>query len=331
LDQEIIIKSEFESALLILSALLRTVPSAQYQYAAIKAITKYLRFDSSLWVEVWPAGRHMFQHSCMLYNQPEEIINNYCSLPAEKDFLASAALQSAGYTIDIDSIMPREKIKQQPIFTDHMHPYSISHCLCTAIPSDQASIFSFIYFFRSEDGDYFNEQERQFSESITPFLADGYNNTQYVSFPQQLNAADPISGAMAIVDEYGVVYQQTPSWSGAIQKLNLRNDGSTIPLEWNKYLLGNDVFSLGPVNLKVKELDNQQFFLQLLEKNATSVLTKTELMVARHYAQGKSRAEIAKAHNRSCNTIKVHINNVYKKLSVSSKVELAGLIGDGLY
>ena len=55
-------------------------------------------------------------------------------------------------------------------------------------------------------------------------------------------------------------------------------------------------------------------------------LTKTQREVARLAAQGLSNREIAAQTGRSANTIKVHLRNIYERLAISSRVDLAALV-----
>ncbi|MEM1339132.1 MAG: LuxR C-terminal-related transcriptional regulator [Bacteroidota bacterium] len=51
-------------------------------------------------------------------------------------------------------------------------------------------------------------------------------------------------------------------------------------------------------------------------------LTTQELKITRSVVQGKTNAQIAEEFYLSLSTIKTHINNIYRKLNISSREEL---------
>ena len=51
-------------------------------------------------------------------------------------------------------------------------------------------------------------------------------------------------------------------------------------------------------------------------------LTKREIELIKHFASGKSALEIAKSLNLSVFTVETHKKNIFKKLEISSTVEL---------
>ena len=51
-------------------------------------------------------------------------------------------------------------------------------------------------------------------------------------------------------------------------------------------------------------------------------ISSRELQVARAYTRGKTYREIAEELHIAPATVRTHINNIYRKLEVSSKIEL---------
>lgn len=63
------------------------------------------------------------------------------------------------------------------------------------------------------------------------------------------------------------------------------------------------------------------------EQRLTSILTARELEIARMVAEGLRNREIAERLFLAHGTVKVHLHNVYQKLGVTSRVELARALG----
>lgn len=63
--------------------------------------------------------------------------------------------------------------------------------------------------------------------------------------------------------------------------------------------------------------------LQTARTANEKLLTKTQIQVARRAAQGATLSEIARVIGRSPDTVRAHLREVYRRLEVSSRLELA--------
>ena len=63
-------------------------------------------------------------------------------------------------------------------------------------------------------------------------------------------------------------------------------------------------------------------------EDASRLLSNREREIASAYAEGKSYKEIARALSIAPNTVRTHLRTVYRKLEVTSKVELCQALGD---
>ena len=61
------------------------------------------------------------------------------------------------------------------------------------------------------------------------------------------------------------------------------------------------------------------------ERDETRLLTKTEIRVLRCIAQGKTNSEIARTNFVSIETMKTHVQRIFKKLGVGNRMEAVAL------
>ena len=80
------------------------------------------------------------------------------------------------------------------------------------------------------------------------------------------------------------------------------------------YALQADLFFRAGRGVALQELK--------FDKPAASALTKRELEVARYYSDGWTYQQIAEKLGRSPSTVRNHIVSIFRKLDVSSKVQL---------
>ena len=69
------------------------------------------------------------------------------------------------------------------------------------------------------------------------------------------------------------------------------------------------------------------YYLKKKKDSSTSRLTKQELNIARLINSGKTNLEVADELCISMSTVKTHINNIYRKLNISSRKELKTSFG----
>jgi len=320
--------SELREFLLSLGLLTRSVPVERFKVEVLKTMGRYLHFDSGIWIEGRPGDGYIYEHSRTLYNQPDEMMTSYFENAMEIDFLALAAMESPGKAIDIDSLIPRPDLKQHPIYMNHMQHFGITHSLCIAIPHEGTNVFSFISLYRAEEGDCFSELHRELAENMAPFLADAFKSTLFFTLNPGSVSDRLEAPPMAIVDKYGIIYQQTSSWNQAVSTLAGEEVQAKLPVAMMPYLEADGLHRWGPSKIKVVFMEIDLFFLQVFMESVTSQLTKAEFTVAKLYVHGQTRKTIASSLCRSEETIKIHLNNIYRKLEVNSKLALVTRLSD---
>lgn len=80
------------------------------------------------------------------------------------------------------------------------------------------------------------------------------------------------------------------------------------------------------VEVKFSRLFFEKFFSNSNDKlvvniDNNSLITKREIQVLRYLSQGKNNYQIAKKLNVSVHTAKAHVQNIFKKLSVSDRTQ----------
>jgi two-component system NarL family response regulator len=86
---------------------------------------------------------------------------------------------------------------------------------------------------------------------------------------------------------------------------------------------GRDCHSPYLLNLAVRWRQTQDGF-----SNDFNHLTKTEIRVLKNIAQGKTNSEIAEINFVSIETIKTHVQRIFKKLGVGSRMEAVSVARD---
>lgn len=93
------------------------------------------------------------------------------------------------------------------------------------------------------------------------------------------------------------------------------------------------VMDFGEVRItRIRDSRSIRFLVELPLRTARSatekLLSKTQIQVARRAAEGVTLQEIARAMNRSPDTVRSHLREIYRRLDVANRVELASALAD---
>lgn len=105
--------------------------------------------------------------------------------------------------------------------------------------------------------------------------------------------------------------------------------GLLLARTWNS----NEIAERASIEELRRFVENHQDVEATLEERCARVarefdLTRREEAILGLLLEGKTRPEVAEALFVSENTVKTHIRNLYKKMGVSGKAELAEVVGD---
>lgn len=103
------------------------------------------------------------------------------------------------------------------------------------------------------------------------------------------------------------------------------NQKDLLILEILKKQLANQMFKLNTIEKMIKSKDNN--LSQKLEMSETIYnLTDRECEIVNYVINGKNNKQLADELFISINTVKKHLNNIYKKMKVNNRTELTYLI-----
>ena len=315
--------SRVNQFLLELGKLTRTVSAEKFKHSIFIELQNLIRFDSGLWIE----GRvdiGMSEHSRMLFNQPDAMMENYTRYGAE-DYLRSAATNDAGITINHDDLLTRTQFYELELYKNHFKKYCMEHALSTAVTDVKTGGFSFLSFYRSTNGDGFSEQSRTIKQLLMPHVISAYKTAVFITAKTASSNNFNETQPLAIVDRYGVTYQQTEGWVEAMQKLVKRWRGPQLPVAIITCLKPG-IHRLGVINLRVKQLENELLLCEALEPRNRRELSKRQREIAKLYAKGLTRIEISNKLGITQNTVVSHLDKIFERLEINNKAQLAGLM-----
>lgn len=184
-------------------------------------------------------------------------------------------------------------------------------------------LYDGISLYRSDPANPFSEEERQAMQCLVPHLIE----TRHINYLEHLSAGTQRAPqqSLAAADGKGVIHvagdgfadlMQTewPEWRGPRLPGLLDGSGSTS----RRYVGKTITVRFMPV------LD--MFLLKASPRTAVDDLSRRELEIARHFAQGLAHKEIAQEAGLAPATVRNHLSSIYLKLGVDNKAGLATML-----
>ena len=256
-------------------------------------------------------------------------------------------LQSADFPVHkISDFMTQEAYHRLELYREVYQPMGVEYQIAATIRLDPDHVTAFALSRRQED---YTERDRAVLEMLRPHLVVAFNNLALASAHQTLLdgaelALNELSSATLIVDPRGRILYHTGAglqWIGATSPGILP---ATIS-DWLKEHPVNGtsqtlrlIAAAGEIHLRaVPTSSPERRLLVLTQKKALPLsapsaagfgLSGRQLEVARWIGAGKSNAQIAGILGISPRTVQKHIENIFEKMGVESRVAIATRLMD---
>jgi DNA-binding CsgD family transcriptional regulator len=296
----------------------RTVTADEFKETAMGRLRDVLPFDMGVWASCRTNDLHVHNH--FSFNLPEGLLETW-EAHKHEDRLLAGMVEQPGTTLDIFDFMSREYRHKLDIYREHSRHYGIENAIATALPDPLTGLLDIMSLYRKDAGRSFSNEERQLKQFVFPLLIDLWRHNQILHLGRASGGA--VTGAAAIVDDEGWLRQidvafarflrsEWPEWTGPILPE---------PVAFWLRKGAREDFRCGQVILNAETVDDLQL-LRIRDRVNTDSLTPRELMIAEIYVSGKTSPSIAGAMNISPSTVRRHLESVYRKLGVRSKIEL---------
>ncbi len=312
------------SLLLDLYRLTRGAPSPQFRDSALEAVKRVLPFESALWgtgVSIPDQGARV--HSVHLHHQPMKMMEDYESIK-HLDWLHLAVMSNPGTTINVTGTRPDEA----PEIVEHRTRYRMARCLSTIWAEAPLQVWTAISLYRGPTEPPFEEEERLFKEDLMPHLVEAWHLNAFHFLNLRTRTTQHEGWTRALIDEEGYVHAAEPGFAERLLGEYPTWQGPRVPATLLEVAPGNAWAGDEVLARCQATLSAGLNVLAVRGVGELKRLTARERTVARAFAAGKTHKEIGAELGLSPATIRNQLQSVYDKLGVSTKLELAALVGD---
>ncbi len=309
--------------LLRLYRLGREADAPAFKEQSFALIKEYLPFESGLWgaMTVMSADRtHV--HWVHLDSQPLELITNWQEY-SEYDALHRDCIAEFGRTCMLNMKVPHQAARFHPKLVEHTHTYQICQVLATVTHDPVLNVRNAISFYRGWSARPFTEDDRQFKQELVPHLAEAWNLCVIRYVDREPNAAGVV--ARAVTDRAGSIHNAEPGFTDLLRTEFPDWLGPMLPPACVSPDASADghVFKGREILLtNLRGITDGMRLVGIQRLDAGRRLSPRELAVAREFATGRTYTEIAGRLGVAPKTVRNHLQSVYGKLGVKSKVGL---------
>lgn len=311
----------FSELLLTLYQAAREQSVTEFQDAALNLIKPAVSFDSATWAtgRMTPGGLEFF--NAHLYQEEPGRLADYIAIK-EQDTVAAEAARYLGRTINfhvptVYAYPDKADIRDYAQRQRHLNGLSTGNTL----PANK--LLYWIGFYRAEADRQFTETERQFSQYLVPHLQQALMMNWHMHLQQTPQCHSNNRAPAAIIDQQGTLYHFEPDFIELLQLEWPRANDMHLPAQAHQMIKHSFPKPyLGETIVLMSQQINTLLSLRIRKRLPIDELTKRELSVARHVAEGRTYKEVAKLLGISPTTTRNHIQRIHARLRVRNNAEL---------
>lgn len=312
----------FSDLLLKLYRTGRTAPADVFQAHAFTLLENFISFDAAYWglaaVDTGPGVDYIGAQvlDVYLHRCPPKTYERYIRHRGE-DLFVAAASNNPGVTIatSFRNWYPES-------FWPYADKFSFYQYMITIVKHPPTDLETGITLMRADAGRPFSETERRMKQALMPHLIEAFARSQIEPWLRDTLPAPQFTAA--IVDEFGALRHAADGFGAMLQTEWPQWRGPALP-EPLRTLMATDKtghYSGARIAASFHRHEHMAL-LQLRPARLADHLSEQQLSVARHTADGLNHKEISRLMQLSPATVRNYLSNVYRKLGVKNKLQLA--------
>jgi len=304
----------------------RDVPIADFRTWAFDRLREVIGFDSAVWGTNSESPQKV--HSASLYGLPRAVVDDYVRDGWQaRDCVRAACVANPGVAINLSDLMSPSRWHRTQLYRRFARPHGLEWVLSNCQVDSVAPLHEFISLARSDGERPFSETDRRRLQVLVPHLTEAMRANHLWHFsamavPRESQAAK----GMGLCDREGFMHDCSRTFSRLIRSEWPGWTGVKLPAMLVASFAAG-AFSGKRVDVTAEPLGDQ-WLLRIDAGGAAKQLGARERQVAALYARGLSYRDIARAVGVAPATVRNQLRASFRKLGVTSKLELARRLAD---
>lgn len=313
--------AEYNTVLLRLYEAARSSTVETFQRDTMVMICRLLPFDGGWWGRATVQGHVHRVHCSYLCGLPDDVAERM-NVGDPDNLVAARTTRSPDRALYFGP----EDWGEQPSTAALAAHMGIQQALCIAHHDGPAGLVSFVSIARRASKPVFTAHESQLLELLMPHLAAALD---LCCVTQMARLRHGGREAMLTSDASGWVHVAEPGVSELLRSEWPGWVGPQLPARLvEQFASSRSVFLGRHLHADIR-WSGEHALVTLRPREALDLLTRREADVAQAFSSGSSYKEAAQSLAIAPATVRHHLRNVYLKLGVSDKAELANMLGLG--
>jgi len=303
----------------------RMLPVGEFQEQAVRLVKPLLRFDLAMWGTGRLTNPGVAVHTLHLHEIPADHIAEWQALNTQDKVIPLVSAQP-GRPLTFHSPTLFSAPEDRPM-REFVARAGWQSAMVTAFIDPQPRVMQWVSLFRRDADHAYSDGEQSFASLIVPHFVEALTINRALHMQSVYGPGAERAGHFAYADTNGFLYYADPPFAALIDRDWPYWDRRTLPRSLLQEIVerGNAVVS-GP-HVKIEgRVQGGLVFLRASARSLVDELSPRELDVATRFARGDSSKDIAKALGLAPATVRHHLKNVYGKLGIHDKTELARMI-----
>lgn len=305
------------------------LPVARFQEHVLQMLKPELGFDSAMWGggALTPEGG-IVPHHAHLHNEAPSMLEDWAEISAS-DLVIKNIIRYPGraLTYHLPTVFAGHGFAAA---RDYAKRHGHSNILCAGHGSTETGFVTGLSLRRAKAEHVFEEPQRALLEALTPHLIEALAINRRLHLEHLYTADRSRSSALAIADQRAALCYLGPRFEETVELEWPGWRGPYLPAPLIEAFLahGRDAYAGKAVAFSVVHAGTL-LFIKARRPSALEALSKRERVVAEQFGSGLSYRAIAGKLGISGETVRNHIANIYAKLNIRSKAELARIVARG--
>jgi len=230
-----------------------------------------------------------------------------------------------GQAVNMQSVMADDVFYNSDLYKQFFARFGVERLMGVVLPDEATGIFTLISLYRFEREKPFTQQDGATLERLAFHMVNGASHAYFLHLNQGQESKEPIQPkAQAICDQHGLFFEVQPAFMALLNQYYPKHTAHGLPFNLSE-LPDNGLLADGKLNVKAESLGDL-LCISLWESSPIDRLSNREQDVVKAIVHGLTFKEAAKEIGVAPSTVSNHLYNVYRKLNISSRTELAKLL-----
>ncbi|PSM17629.1 LuxR C-terminal-related transcriptional regulator [Nitratireductor sp. StC3] len=286
----------------------------EFRRQTLRRLGGLIAFDFALWGGGRAEDRRVSDLTAL--GQTPRVIEDWSAV-ADTDAFCDIALNRIGQTARFDDV---ENYRRTPAYNEHWKRFGARQMMATIAAEPQDGYVSFVGLCADTETAVFCDAARRLKHALMPHLSAALRINRQTTLCRHADRDE----AVGLIGRDGWVLASHGCFTELLRGESDRPD--RLPAALRAALPTGSPWQ-GRTVAAIAERLGEHYLLRLRHLGPLARLTGREREIAQHYVDGLTYREIATALRIAPSTVRNHIFNLYGKLDIASKIELARLCG----